>query len=217
MDHAIASRLPKPGKVKVCHWTEGQPKIGGGGKWVIIEISQSAWYKAHSNRHADSTGEHKDCRCIDEDEEEGCYCNLDRDECTGICFKVNCSNENDDCNIGICDRLTGACRKEATNETALCSDGDLCLEDNFCTNGECGGGTAVDCSQLDDVCAEGICLPTDGSCILQLKEEGSPCGIKGTCNSGICKEVSIAFDMYSLAIAVLSPAADLFIIYMHHK
>lgn len=272
------SLQPEP-KVEVCHWTEGQPKADGGGKWVVIEIRQSA-LDAHLNNHDSG---HKDCLCSD-DVAEGCFCSgpealFGEKECSGVCannpicgehgtckptagggvecechtgysgvpcldidecekeidechanaFCTNteggftctckegfvaaddagmgaalacvcpnpwkeiegscicpCSSEDDDCNLGVCDLLTGLCAKEPTKDGVICYDGNPCFQNNFCTNGKCEGGIPKDCSFLDDVCNEGECNVLTGTC--EVHPTGAICE---AVNNGNDKEENI--------------------------
>jgi hypothetical protein len=105
--------------------------------------------------------------------------------CTGA--PVDCSDLDDDCNVGVCAPGTGLCEAQPANEGGLCSDGDACTTGETCTAGNCSGGAPVDCSNLDDDCNVGVCSPASGLCEAQPANEGGPCdGGAGTCMAGEC-------------------------------
>jgi hypothetical protein len=120
----------------------------------------------------------------------------DGDACTtsdaclnGTCSgpPVDCSNLDDDCNVGVCDPATGQCQTEPANEGGPCDDGDLCTSGDTCSAGTCSSGSPVDCSFLDDECNVGVCDPGSGKCTQEPANEGGPCeGGTGTCVAGDC-------------------------------
>src|SRR5207249_541985 len=61
-------------------------------------------------------------------------------------------------------------------------------------NDGCVAGTAVDCSNLDDVCRHGACIEPDGHCEAQPVADGTVCNANGdtcsqpdTCQGGFCR------------------------------
>ncbi len=59
----------------------------------------------------------------------------------------DCSGQNDDCNVGVCNGTTGLCQQQATNLGGTCDDGDVCTGNGTCSNvggvGLCTGGTST--------------------------------------------------------------------------
>lgn len=108
--------------------------------------------------------------------------------CSGVCTAA-CSN-------GLCE--TGEkCGDvdsglECTSDCGLCRDGEICIADDDCQSGLCGGGfclatglpngsVCVDSGQCDSgLCNGGICLP-QGSV-----PDGGVCTSNDACQSGIC-------------------------------
>jgi hypothetical protein len=89
-----------------------------------------------------------------------------------------------------CDLETGTCETLPDTGTP-CGDGDLCTVQDACLEGVCVG-MSKDCSFLDDACTSGVCQPQDGACIAdvtdngQACEDGDPCTVEQTCESGAC-------------------------------
>jgi hypothetical protein len=104
---------------------------------------------------------------------------------------VDCSGLDDDCNVGVCNPVSGTCELQGANEGLGCNDSDLCTAGDVCSGGVCGG-SAVDCAFLDDDCNVGVCNPGSGSCVLQSANEGGTCDDgdlcteNNTCNAGFC-------------------------------
>jgi hypothetical protein len=126
----------------------------------------------------------------------------DGDPCTvgeacagGACARggpKDCSEYDDPCNVGVCNPLTGVCYADPFDDGTPCDEGDLCTEGETCLLGECGGGSAVNCSDWDDACNVGACNPATGACGLQPRPDGTEC-IDGAdcttpdrCQAGIC-------------------------------
>jgi hypothetical protein len=155
--------------------------------------------------------------CVAQPRNEGLACN-DGQACnvgekcqSGVCTgggPPNCSGAGDDCNTASCDPqgAQGNCDiLTPANEGLPCDDGEYCTVDEFCTGGNCGGGTSRDCddavSCTDDSCDEvgnrcdhdpnDTLCPDDGlwcngneycHVTLDCGHTGSPC-------SGPCDEV----------------------------
>ena len=126
--------------------------------------------------------------------DDGLFCNGLEAFIGGSCQQgtpPDCTVLTDQCNDGVCNESTDACEAQPTNEGLACTDSDLCTEDDVCTSGVCGG-TAVDCSHLDDACNVGTCNDQTGQCEAQPANEGGSCdnGVfcdgTETCNSGVC-------------------------------
>ena len=83
-----------------------------------------------------------------------------------------------------CDTTIGFC--VAAPGTTACDDGDACTTGETCAAGVCGGGTTLDCTNLDDACNVGACNSTTGMCEAQPTNEGA------TCDDGdICTETDV--------------------------
>ncbi|MFQ5493742.1 MAG: hypothetical protein ACE5EX_00010 [Phycisphaerae bacterium] len=115
--------------------------------------------------------------------------------CTGSA--VDCSAFNDQCNVGTCDLVTGACQPTPTNEGAACNDQNACTTGDVCTAGVCAGTqtpgcqpcvTNPDCDDADpctdDTCVSpGVCVHFNntGPC-----DDADPCTQNDTCAAGVC-------------------------------
>ncbi|MFT7579596.1 MAG: hypothetical protein ACI9MR_001262, partial [Myxococcota bacterium] len=94
-------------------------------------------------------------------------------------------------NVGVDDVKFGyinGCASMTASGTS-CSDGSLCTTGDVCGDGGCVG-SRVDCSELDGMCAAGICNPQDGSCFAETRElDGSTCNDGDLCTtSDVCAE-----------------------------
>lgn len=177
--------------------------------------------------------------------DDGEACNTGEVCVAGTCqggSPTDCSDLDDQCNVGVCNENTGACEAQPTNENMACDDGeacsvgeicvagaceggaavecpdsgdpctvlacdpsgdegncdletprgendpcddgDLCTTGEVCSGGTCGGGTPVDCSNLDDQCTVGVCSPQTGACEAQPTNEDMPCDDGDPCNAG---------------------------------
>ncbi|MFQ5493743.1 MAG: hypothetical protein ACE5EX_00015, partial [Phycisphaerae bacterium] len=125
--------------------------------------------------------------------DDGNSCTVN-DTCSlGLCAgsPVDCTALDDQCNVGVCNSLTGVCEAQPSNEGLACSDGDLCTVGDLCTAGVCGG-TAVDCTALDNACNVGVCNAGTGLCESAFINEAGPCDDadpctgNDTCTLGVC-------------------------------
>ncbi len=72
-----------------------------------------------------------------------------------------------------------------------CDDGNPCTTNDTCSAGDCSG-TPIDCSQLDDACANGMCDPATGTCGAQPLINGTSCDdgnantTSDVCACGVC-------------------------------
>jgi hypothetical protein len=119
-----------------------------------------------------------DATCDDNDACTTDTCN----QTTGFCEHVekDCSALDDQCNTGVCDESTGECVKRF--KAGDCNDGLFCNVDEACTenadgSGSCTGGTARDCTDLDDQCNVGVCNEETNACEAQF--------VAGDCNDGL--------------------------------
>ena len=130
---------------------------------------------------------------------EGTPC-IDENPCTdgetcqgGECLgsPIDCTAENDICNVGACDAMAGTCVKQPRPTGTACDDDDPCTELDGCLLGSCSG-TPVDCSGLDTVCTQGTCEASTGACLPTPRPDGtpcdddSPCSGHDDCTGGIC-------------------------------
>jgi hypothetical protein len=102
-----------------------------------------------------------DGTCIKEAKPNGTGCNADSNSCTagdscqnGACTVgagVDCSNQDDECNRGVCRQSEGACIKDPL------PDGTACGANGECRNGSC---EAITCTPVGEVCPSiGACCP----------------------------------------------------------
>jgi hypothetical protein len=91
---------------------------------------------------------------------------------------IDCSDLDDDCNMGVCDVQQG-CIKQAANDGGSCDDGMFCTANDVCNaTGTCAGPDPYDCGppsvcatiacdEAQDVCSETpitACVSGDGCC-----------------------------------------------------
>lgn len=66
--------------------------------------------------------------------------------CVATSYK-DCTGQNDQCNIGVCNTTTGACLKQPANQGNSCDDANACTGNGTCTTqggvGVCTGATAT--------------------------------------------------------------------------
>ncbi len=105
-------------------------------------------------------------------------------QCSGQPDGATCSDGNlctsgDACKSGVCipggvpacsdgntcttDSCTAAVGCTWTNNTFVCSDGDLCTTGDVCSGGSCLAGVAATCND-NDPCAVDACVPATGQC-----------------------------------------------------
>jgi hypothetical protein len=160
------------GKITICHRTSSKTN-----PVVVIRISANA-----KNPHVDH---HEDFVPA---EENGC------------CLDSECSDLDDDCNVGRC-RVTdgeGACVQVARDPLPDCDDGLFCTVNDRCVLSSDGvsaicTGDARDCSEEDDLpCITGVCDEEAGACVPEVNEgaacsTGDPCLEDETCQAdGSC-------------------------------
>ena len=128
----------------------------------------------------------------------------DADACTendfcsnGVCVPGDALDCNDDdvCTDDSCDPLTGC---EHTFNTNPCDDGDACTENDFCSNGVCVPGDALDCND-DNSCTDDSCDPQTGcqySNNTGTCNDGNPCTLNDVCSNGICAGTPVDCSSY---------------------
>ena len=105
----------------------------------------------------------------------------------GLCvggFPLNC-NDNNPCTDDTCDPDSG-CHND--NNLAGCNDNNVCTTGDYCQEGGCVGGPALDCSD-NNPCTDDSCTtdkgcqyaPNDDSC-----DDGNKCTTEDQCEGGSC-------------------------------
>jgi len=138
--------------------------------------------------------------CVEEDELDCTWlCNELKDRCNapmtgycvidGECITANTVQEGTQCQ---------ACHPEQSDErwspssTVACDDGDLCTEEDRCSDGVCAG-TAKDCAAVGDTCYPGSCDPATGDCQPAPApdgtacDDGNGCTEDDSCTGGTCQ------------------------------
>lgn len=119
-------------------------------------------------------------------------------EVNGVCQLGECQGEPKDCswsplnecNTVSCDEATGKCvgvaDTQKNNEPCTLA-GDVCMTNRTCQNGQCAGGSPVDCSGLTVGCVVGECDPVYGICVPKPALFGTICseGLN-ECDVGAC-------------------------------
>ena len=101
--------------------------------------------------------------------EDGLFCTVG-DHCfAGQCIgeSRDCTEEDDQCNLGKCNEDEEICEKRALPDGTSCNDGNYCSVENTCELGECGGGEQRDCSWVTDIdpCYFGLCSSIQSECL----------------------------------------------------
>ncbi len=147
------------------------------------------------------------------DDKNGC---TTADQCTaGTCHGVlkSCNDQNP-CTADTCDPASGQCAYAPI--AAKCDDGDLCTQNDACTDGKCTGTpnascdckTDADCAKTDDAdlcngvhtCQSGQCLTKPGSAVTCDASKAKPCEIiacdptDGACKGSPAAEASQCDD-----------------------
>jgi hypothetical protein len=115
----------------------------------------------------------------------------------GACSDNNACTTGETCNSGACTGgsptscddsnpcTTDSCNTSlgCTNQdnTLACDDGDACTVGDACSGGLCHGGTPKTCA--GNACNDGTCNPSNGSCGLAPKADGTSCNDSNSCTS----------------------------------
>ena len=101
----------------------------------------------------------------------GQECDFDKQCASGHCADwVCCSSLCDDpCRSCSQNDTKGSC--EPVPDGTECEDGLLCTTEDACSDGDCLGGPAPDCSHLDSPCGEGSCDPVSGECVPPAEDD----------------------------------------------
>ena len=93
---------------------------------------------------------------------------------------VDCSDVTELCLEKTCNPATGLCDLNMADDTP-CDDDNLCNGNEICVSGACEAGTAVDCSDVTELCLANTCNPTTGLCDLYMADH-TPCNDDDLCN-----------------------------------
>ena len=93
-------------------------------------------------------------------------------------------DDNNPCTVDSCDPEVG-CVSEP-DDTASCTDGDICTLNDACVDGVCVPETGITCQPIDDCHAAGQCDPVNGLCSDPRKPDGETCENTGMCEAGRC-------------------------------
>jgi hypothetical protein len=124
----------------------------------------------------------------------------------GVCHIGQCLGEPKDCkfsplnecNTVACDPATGKCtgKDDPNKKDAPCVlTGDLCSVNKTCSAGQCGGGSAKDCSSFNVGCQVGVCDNANGFCGPTMAPIGTGCteGIS-ECHVGACDAKGMCYS-----------------------
>lgn len=132
--------------------------------------------------------------------DDGLFCTAAATCQGGICTRTQtrvCTDDNNACTQDRCDATLDTCVYDSTaREGAACDDGQICTVSTTCQNGNCEGGTPLDCSD-DNPCTEEHCDPDTGCTTPDPTAlENSRCGDANAgeekiCCSGTCTDSDI--------------------------
>ncbi|UCE60117.1 MAG: hypothetical protein JSU63_22070 [Phycisphaerales bacterium] len=115
---------------------------------------------------------------IDDSCDDALYCTVGErcidNACTGG-LPLECHSLDDQCNAGLCDEDADACATEPAHEGEPCDDDLYCTVGETCSAGACDGGTALDCSGLDNQCNLGVCDEDADACVREPTNLDQPC------------------------------------------
>lgn len=138
------------------------------------------------------------CQGVDKLDGERCE---DGDPCTegdvcaaGRCGGApkSCEGEGDQCNLGVCDPLSGACLRAPRPAGERCDDGDYCTLNDSCEAGVCRSSERVDCRGQESACVSASCDPRSGACVRAPRADGLFCEAdddactQEECREGVC-------------------------------
>ncbi len=94
------------------------------------------------------------------------------------------------CVEGYCDEQTDTCAEWNADNGTPCEFDGLGCSDDVCTDGMCGFGTMVDCTDTGDDCNEGICQNVGWGghlCVRGAFPDGTPCSDEpNACTEDLC-------------------------------
>jgi uncharacterized protein (TIGR03382 family) len=114
------------------------------------------------------------------------------------CISDSDCDDGNICTTDTCDPATGC---QTSFNTLPCDDGLYCNVGETCQAGACQGGSAMDCSSLDDQCNQGACDEAGDSCYADPGpkngdgcDDSDPCTMNDTCNGGTCAGAPLDAD-----------------------
>ncbi|GAF68425.1 unnamed protein product, partial [marine sediment metagenome] len=119
--------------------------------------------------------------------DDGLFCTVGETCTYGVCNggePRDCSELDDDCNVGVCNEETDSCEAEPVEDGTPCDDGLFCTGRDTCRDGVCERGAfpcppGYGCHEDTDTC--GPCV-TDEHC-----DDGLFCNGVETCTNSICR------------------------------
>jgi hypothetical protein len=122
---------------------------------------------------------------------DGAICTPTNDMCfssgfcsAGVCLgstPVDCTWQNDNCNLGVCDPVKG-CQKMPLNGQT-CNDGLFCTTGDKCTGGVCMGSPIL-CPPTTKTCQVNACSEAFHACQLGPAPDGTSCSTMNPCLTG---------------------------------
>ncbi|MEO0322126.1 MAG: hypothetical protein AAF447_04170 [Myxococcota bacterium] len=138
--------------------------------------------------------------------EDGDPCSVGDSCARGVCragAPLDCTGAGDDCNLGVCNPMSGACEAIPLPSGTPCEDGLVCTEGDRCTDGLCDAGADVDCTALDDECLVGTCSEDAGGCVAEPELDGIPCD-----DGDVCTERDFCLAGACFSGATVVPLGD---------
>ena len=96
------------------------------------------------------------------------------------------------CRQNACNPTNGRCEDAPKPNGSGCDSDSFCRENETCTNGVCGGGDAVSCTNppicqtFPGQCFEPARPGLPGGCFYRPEQDGLPCGTGKRCSAGSC-------------------------------
>ena len=92
------------------------------------------------------------------------------------------------CLAALCDPVTGSCSIAPANDGYSCNDANACTMGEYCVEGQCTEGAAVNCND-GNLCTDDVCDPQQG-CLHTPNaapcNDGDPCTTNDFCGEGDC-------------------------------
>lgn len=148
-----------------CHSDKECTKEG-----FFCDLSSGVGVCDERNKLGDACGAGNQCKsgfCVD-----GLCCDV---ACEGLCLSCVIKES-----AGLCTPLSDGTK---------CDDGVFCTDGDVCDAGQCLGGPAMDCSDLDNPCQEALCDEEKASCVAVVPVD--KCIIQGQCVDGASAQLDI--------------------------
>jgi len=129
--------------------------------------------------------------------DDGLFCTVGEVCKGGVCGKGStstCGMEDEACSAVLCDEELDACLLAPFEDGTPCASDDLCLVNETCKAGVCGG-SVKDCffAPVPNVCTIAACNPQTGMCEpvpandgMACPNNGDPCTLNKKCQAGMC-------------------------------